>query len=69
MMKNIPEEENDYGYPLEFEPDQKNDIDQKEIIEMSKKISINTLKNKGYIDDAFNIMLELNNDIDNNEEI
>ena len=59
-------EENDFGIPFNFNPDVKNDINEVENEEIAKILTIESLTNKGYIDAAFDVLLDLNSDINDN---
>ena len=57
--KKIEKQENDFGITFNFTPDKNNNIDSNEIATTSKVLAANDLIKEGYIEDALNIMINL----------
>ncbi len=66
MDKKQEKAENDFGIPFNFNREVKNEINETENEEIAKILAIKSLTNKGYIDAAFDVLLDLNNDINDN---
>lgn len=59
-MENHPKkEEDDIENYFEFPKDKENEVDEEEIDHVAKILAMKNLKNKGYINDAYDIMLDL----------
>ena len=68
MDKQLKISDSDFGISLDFEADKENEVDKEKLEYISKYQAMKDLRKKGLYDDAFDIMIELNEKypIDNN---